>query len=120
MILDSLTHDTLTRKHEFNLVIIYTQSQHNVKSWAMSICYSFCTAVCDVMDGIEEPLLQYYGVDENGPIVSSDDGNIVEVPPLNVELSHEREQIIMDQIDPLSEDDNYGITIFMRMVYLLQ
>jgi transposase InsO family protein len=81
---------------------------------------SFCTAVCDVMDGIEEPLLQYYGVDENGPIVSSDDGNIVEVPPLIVELSHEREQIIMDQIDPLSEDDNYGITIFMRMVYLLQ
>ena len=28
---------------------------------------SFGTAVCDVMDGTEEPL-QYYGVDENGPL----------------------------------------------------
>ena len=82
---------------------------------------SFCTAVRDVMDGIEEPWLQYYGVDENGPIVSSsDDDNIVEVPPLNIELSQEQEQLIMDQIDPQNEDNNYGINTFVRMVNLLQ
>ena len=59
---------------------------------------SFCTAVRNVMDGTEEPL-QYYGVDENGPIVpSDDDDNIVQVPPLNIELSQEQEQLIMDRI----------------------
>ena len=81
----------------------------------------FCTAVRDVMDGTEE-LLQYYGVDENGPIVPSDDDddNIVQVPPLNIELSQEQEQLIMDRIDSLSDDNNYGMNTFMRMVNLLQ
>ena len=81
---------------------------------------SFCTAVRDVMDGTEEPL-QYYGVDENGPIVpSDDDDNIVQVPPLNIELSQEQEQLIMDRINSLSDDNNYGVNTFMRMVNLLQ
>ena len=81
---------------------------------------SFCTAVRDVMDGTEEPL-QYYGVDENGPIVpSDDDDNIVQVPPLNIEFSQDQEQLIMDRIDSLSDDNNYGVNTFMRMVNLLQ
>ena len=81
---------------------------------------SLSTAVRDVIDGTEEPLLQYYGVDEDGPIVADDDDNIVNVPPLNIELSQEQEHLIMDQIDPLLEDNNYGINSFIRMVNLLQ
>jgi hypothetical protein len=81
---------------------------------------SLSTAVCGVIDGTEEPLLQYYGVDEDGPIVADDDDNIVNVPPLNIELSQEQEHLIMDQIDPLLEDNNYGINSFIRMVNLLQ
>ena len=80
---------------------------------------SLSTAVRDVIDGTEEPLLQYYGVDEDGPIVADDD-NIFNVPPLNIELSQEQEHLIMDQIDPLLEDSNYGINSFIRMVNLLQ
>ena len=82
---------------------------------------SNCTAVQDVIDGAEEPLLQYYGVDEEGPVVAADgNDNIVIVPPLNVELLQQQEELIRNEIDPLIEDNNYGMNTFTGMVNLLQ
>lgn len=79
------------------------------------------TAVRDMIDGNEEPLfLQHYGVDEDGPVVTNDDDNIVDVPTLNIALSQQQEQLIMNQINPLLEDNNYGINTFTRMVNMLQ
>ena len=78
-------------------------------------------AVRDIMDGNEDPLfLQNYGIDEDGPMVNNGDDNIVNVPPITFELSQQQEHLIMNQIDALIEDYNYGINTFIRMVNLLQ
>lgn len=76
-------------------------------------------AVRDVLDS-EAVSFNEYGIDDNGPVPQVQTNNHVVVPRSLVELSEDEETFLSSHIDPLLDDENYGINFFRRTVSLVQ
>ena len=61
-----------------------------------------------------------YGIDDNGPILPLQTNNHVVVPRSLVELSEDEETFLDSQVQPLFDDENYGIGLCRRTVSLVQ
>ena len=58
----------------------------------------------------------YYGVDWNGPVGSAENNRQVELPVTTCPLNTNELQQLKEQIDPLVDDNNYGIDTFNATV----
>ena len=76
-------------------------------------------AVRDVLD-FETVNFNEYGVDDDGPTPQLQTNNHVVVPRSLVELSEEEEAFLHSHIDPLNEDENFGITLYRRSVNIVE
>jgi hypothetical protein len=61
-----------------------------------------------------------YGIDDNGPIPPLQTNNHVVVPRSLVELSDDGEAFLNNHIEPLFDDENYGIGLYRRTVNLVE
>lgn len=55
-----------------------------------------------------------------GPLPSCDSENDVEVPEIESQLSPQQLQQLQEDIDPLSDDGNHGINLYMAAVLLIE
>ena len=63
--------------------------------------------------------LSQYGIDYDGPLPTLQTANNVEIPEVNLPLSQECIQSLTS-MDPLENDGNYGIDVFLRIVTFLE
>ena len=77
------------------------------------------TAVRDVLD-LGTVDFNEYGIDDNGPIPPLQTNNHVVLPRSLVELSEDEETFLDSQVQPLFDDENYGIGLYRRTVSLVQ
>lgn len=86
-------------------------------------CYLFAasenTAVCDLVNG-DDGVLNQHGIDDEGPPSELQTNNHVEVPQAAVILSNEHWELLLSTIDPLKEDNNYGIDNYMQTLQMIQ
>ena len=74
----------------------------------------------EAIDGIlsvEE--IRTYGIDPDGPVPVQDDQYAVVVPRSEIELTENQYLHLTTQIDPLSDDRENGIDLFIRCKNLL-
>ena len=64
--------------------------------------------------------LTQYGVEdtEAEPLEQQTD-ELVEVPPVNLHLTEEQHEYLEATIDPLQEDGNYGIHIYLGLLHII-
>lgn len=60
-----------------------------------------------------------YGIDGNGPEPELQTNNNVQVPEIENPLSEAELQYITDNIDPLENDENHGITLYNNLIQFL-
>ena len=60
-----------------------------------------------------------YGIDEEGPLPEINSDNDIVVPESSIVLSDEQFSFLSQTIDPLHEDSNEGITLYMQAIELL-
>ena len=86
-------------------------------------CYQFAasqnTAVHDLVSGDGDGVLNSYGIDNEGPFSDLQTNNNVQVPQVAVTLSNEQWELL-STIDPLAEDNNYGIDNYIKTLEMLQ
>ena len=63
--------------------------------------------------------LSQYGIDYDGPLPTLQTANNVEIPEVHLALSQECIQSLTS-MDPLENDGNYGIDVFLRIVTFLE
>jgi len=57
-----------------------------------------------------------YGIDWDGPVPQIETANNVQVPLIEVELTDEQLYYLYENFDPLRNDDNYGIDVFLDVL----
>ena len=57
-----------------------------------------------------------FGIDWNGPTPEYETNNHVVVPLIDLELSEEQINHLVENYDPLCNDDNYGIDIYLNFL----
>lgn len=60
-----------------------------------------------------------YGIDEYGPVPEFQTNNNVQIPRSSTELTDEDRVILTLAIDPLADDDNHGINLFLQAVQMI-
>ena len=53
--------------------------------------------------------IELYGIDSDGPTPALETNNNVQVPEVDIQLSAEEEEYIVNNFDPLYNDNNHGI-----------
>ena len=76
-------------------------------------------AVRDILD-LDIVDLNEYGIDDNGPTPPLQTNNHVVVPRSLVELSEDQETFLDSRVQPLADDENYGIGLYRRTVILVE
>ncbi|XP_047192933.1 uncharacterized protein LOC124850944 [Scophthalmus maximus] len=61
----------------------------------------------------------YYGIDEEGPLPEVQTNNNVIIPAINT-VNETMAQAIQQQFDPLHNDGNFGINIFLSLLHFVQ
>ena len=75
----------------------------------------------EVFHSLSEPELidpNLYGVEEDGPVPDVDAEDVVIVPAVNVHIAQLEEAAIL-QIDPLYNDHNYGIELYLQVIAII-
>ncbi|XP_046853362.1 uncharacterized protein LOC124451202 [Xenia sp. Carnegie-2017] len=64
----------------------------------------------------ESPIVNFeeYGLDSNGPVPDVDTDNYVVVPENILQLTEEQLELLCSEVNPLSDDGNYGINHFIQ------
>lgn len=60
-----------------------------------------------------------YGIDDEGPLLELQTNNNVVIPNINVTIN-ETTMNIIQQVNPLENDGNHGIDVFLSLLYLMQ
>lgn len=60
-----------------------------------------------------------YGVDDDGPVPQLQTNNNVEVPCSSVELTDEDRVIFALSFDPLVDDGNHGIHLYLQTMQII-
>ena len=70
---------------------------------------------------LEDPIvdLMNYGVDDNGPCPKLQTNNHITVPQSTIQLSEEQKAVLLLVINPLENDQNYGIDIYNNAVQMI-
>ncbi len=79
----------------------------------------FCTPI---LEGTYNPPTVHphlYGGEEDGPVPLEHNNSIL-VDPVNVNLNERQLNIVHQQINPLEEDDNFGVSIYFYVRQLIQ
>ena len=63
---------------------------------------------------------QTYGIDYDGPIPDVDTDNCVVVPEPLIQVSDQQLQQLQHNVDPISDDGNYGINHFLNAVRIVE
>ena len=60
-----------------------------------------------------------YGLDDDGPVTQLQTNNNVEVPRSSVELTDEDRAILELSLDPLVDDGNHGIYLYLQTMQII-
>ena len=71
------------------------------------------TTVREVLDP-NSVNFQHYGIDDDGPLPNVQTQNFVEIPRSAIELTGEELQTLMDDLDPLTNDNDHGVAAYQR------
>ena len=71
----------------------------------------------DLLDFTENIAL--YGIDPDGPDPALQTNNNVQVPAVNIALAEEDEEYVVSNFNPLYNDGNHGINIFLDLLNFL-
>ena len=71
-------------------------------------------AALDFFDSVNDD----YGVEEEGLALESED-NELEVPGVNVQLIEQQLADLHERVNPLSENDDFGIELYERTVHFI-
>lgn len=74
--------------------------------------------VRDVLD-TETTDINFYGIDDNSPAPQIETSNHIVIPRSTIDLSEEQLYMLVNEIRPLDEDNNYGINFYQRIVMLI-
>eukprot|EP00112_Aurelia_sp_Birch-Aquarium-sp1_P025258 Seg831.13 transcript_id=Seg831.13/GoldUCD/mRNA.D3Y31 product="hypothetical protein" protein_id=Seg831.13/GoldUCD/D3Y31 len=64
-------------------------------------------------------MLEQYGVDYEGIIVPPSEDNQVIVPEITIETPFDLWQYVGSMIEPLSDDGNHGIDMYLSLIELI-
>ena len=72
-----------------------------------------------VTDTMSPEMLEQYGVDYEGTTVPPSEDNRVVVPEITIETPLDLWQYVESTIDPLSDDGNHGINMYLSLINLI-
>ena len=55
---------------------------------------------------------QHYGIDDDGPLPDVQTENSVEIPRSAIELTSDESQLLIENVDPLMNDNDHGIVAY--------
>ena len=61
-----------------------------------------------------------YGLDDVGPLPDANADDVVDVPEIQIHLSEEQQHHLHETVDPLSEDNNHGATLYVTTLRLIE
>ena len=92
--------------------------------WASGCLRNFNSpnaGIRDVFDPSIPQNIDMYGNDPHAPVPDpEDEAGGVEVPAVNFELSEDSQQALNSNFNPLQEDNNYGIEIYLQVREFIQ
>ena len=74
-------------------------------------------AIHSILDNSED--WNDYGIDWDGPLADLDADNDVEVPESAINLNAAQQHCLQVSIDPLSDDGNHGVTMYMSALRIV-
>ena len=80
----------------------------------LRLCESNYTAL-DLFDNIDNN----YGLDEEGATQQDGDDEGVSIPSSSIQLSDDQMQLLQQQVNPLSDDANFGINLYQQVLQFL-
>ena len=63
--------------------------------------------------------LSMFGIDHSGPTPDIQTANKVQIPDIDIDLSPQCEYYIVNNFEPLENDGNYGIDLFIAVLAYL-
>ena len=103
--------------------------QHNSHPIRTEHCYTpeqlfYTPYICGYVEPFYDPPTvnpTVYGLEEDGPFIcNSESDNAVMVDPPRISLQHQQQQLLDCTVPPLEEDDNFGISLYLRAVQTVQ
>jgi len=89
-----------------------SQNRTPLQIWSMG----FYKSVGNDLIQMTDTELFAYGIDWDGPVPQIETANNVQVPLIEVELTDEQLYYLYENFDPLRNDDNYGIDVFLDVL----
>ena len=71
------------------------------------------------MREVLDPNFQHYGIDDDGPLPEVQTENFVEIPRSAIEFTIDEYQLLTDNLDPLVDDNDHGITAYQSAKNIL-
>lgn len=96
----------LSSEHGCTPFQVWTQGFYNYAQ-------SDYTTVREVLDP-NSVNFQHYGIDDDGPLPNVQTQNFVEIPRSAIELTGDKLQTLMGDLDPLTNDNDHGVTAYQR------
>ena len=109
----------------FNMHSLSTEHNRTPRQlWASGCLRNFNSpnaGIRDVFDPSIPQNIDMYGNDPHAPVPDpEDEAGGVEVPAVNFELSEDSQQALNSNFNPLQEDNNYGIEIYLQVREFIQ
>ena len=103
----------------FNFHSISTEQNRTPRQlWASGCLRNFNSPNAGIRDVIDNSIpadMDMYGNDPDAPLPDLQDGGGVEIPPVNLQMADEANSALHQNFDPLQEDNNYGIDIYLQV-----